>query len=707
MSNIQDLCGLANVATTYANPQRFGDGKKRELFPAILRNSRTSQLATAIQYFKAANSQENGYFNIMNRLRGCSPQGGDSGTLCSGNYTVWTEPQKSIDKVEIQNFKLWTSRVLKFTYRGTMQDYCISDGKDNQYYTLAGWYEESVQKFNIDMEKLIADAIKNAISPFYPDGSSTSTLKTLPLYTIDANTGSYVFNAAALVKVSSDLEILGLSLDSINVAGSVELLTVKNALATMPMYAGSTVAQIFNRSLISVELPTDPILNRKLLYFFDPNAFNILTYSEFFHNSTIMPIDEAKLKEIQLYALNSDADKGQRIFAININGNTFDMLVKWEKCGFDDLVITMQLSTRYYLHQPVNTECYDFRVLPFDVCPLPEPKLCAPSTPIVSDALCLDVAPLESCADAISGAYTLTLGANVVSGTISFPVNLQTQEGVNFLFKYLLAFHNIANVSKNNGKCGGLVITGRGDYQPTLADEFTIEFPCAKITGTVITCECGDCDPSEARVDSVAGNYDSNAATLDITPNLALVNDSVVSYAWTLIQGNATLTNTNTAAANLTAVGDGDIELTLVVTTANTVIESRFFYNVNSGALQTYRMHYITSNATTVSWSTDSNMTNEFDWSVDSSINGLITNGTAAVNAMNGSFAYVKASPDDVLSFRVTGSTIWAQAGYTCATQPFNPLAKKRNVAETVAVEVPAIPTVTATGKKKGASKMS
>lgn len=706
MSNNQNLCSLANVATTYANPQRFGDGKMRQLFPAVQQNSRLSQLATAIQYFKAANSQENGYFNIMNRLRGCSPQGGDSGTICSGDYTVWTEPQKSIDKVEIEKFKPWTSNVLKFNYRGTMQDYCISDGKDNQYYTLAGWYEESVQKFNIDMEKLIADALKNSISPFYPDGSSTATLKTLPLYTIDTVTGLYHFNPAALVKVSSELEILGLNLDSTYVAGSKELLTVKNALAGMPMYAGSTVAQIMNRALISVELPTDPILNRQLLYFFDPNAFNILTYSEFFHNSTIMPIDEAKLKEIQMYALESDAQKGQRTFAININGNTFDMLVTWEKCGFSDLEIKMQLSTRYYLHQPINTECYDFRVLPFDVCPMPEPKACAPSTPIISKALCLDVTPLTNCADAISGAYVLTYGANTVSGNLSFPIDLQTQQGVNFLFKYLLSQNGIANITQNNGKCGGLIITGKGDYTPTLGDAFTVEFPCATITATVVDCECGDCVPSSARVVSFTKVLDTNTNILTVTPEFEFVNDSATAYAWSLVNGSGTIVNPNAKDAQVQGA-DGDVQLACTVTTVNGSFDFFVQYIIDSGNIVTYSEFFITSTATDVIWSVNSNSDVKYNIEIYASTGMIFSDSGIQIQFMNGTVPYVKQTPNEALAFNVdlfNGSV--SQAIYSCPTQPFNPLLRKRNTVETLTVEVPNIPAETPTGKK-GRGKLS
>jgi len=707
MSNIQNLCSLANVATTYANPQRFGDGKMRQLFPAVQQNSRLSQLATAIQYFKAANSQENGYFNIMNRLRGCSPQGGDSGTICSGDYTVWTEPQKAIDKVEIENFKPWTSRVLKFNYRGTMQDYCISDGKDNQYYTLAGWYEESVQKFLIDMEKLIADALKNSISPFYPDGSSTATLKTLPLYTIDTVTGLYHFNPAALVKVSSELEILGLNLDSTYVAGSKELLTVKNALAGMPMYAGSTVAQIMNRALISVELPTDPILNRQLLYFFDPNAFNILTYSEFFHNSTIMPIDEAKLKEIQMYALESDAQKGQRTFAININGNTFDMLVVWEKCGFADLEIKMQLSTRYYLHQPINTECYDFRVLPFDVCPMPEPTACAPSTPIVSDALCLDVTPLASCADATSGAYVLTYGANTVSGNLSFPIDLQTQQGVNFLFKYLLSQNGIANITQNNGKCGGLVITGKGDYTPTLGDAFTVEFPCATITATVIDCDCGDCVPESNRVASFAKTYNAGAGTFDITASVELKQGiTVTSVTWQNLS-SGTISNDTTLSPTVSGLGDGsNVQLVLLISLSDGGnINSRVEYSINNGAIDLYREHFLNYDGTNLSWSTNSNMTDNLDYGIESSVTGFIyTNPASQINNMNGTIAYAITTNENIL-FNVKNSE-WTRINAECVVQPFNPLLRQRNTAETLAVEIPNIPAETPTGKK-GRGKLS
>jgi len=180
--------------------------------------------------------------------------------------------------------------------------------------------------------------------------------------------------------------------------------------------------------------------------------------------------------------------------------------------------------------------------------------------------------------------------------------------------------------------------------------------------------------------------YDSNAATFDVTPTLALVNDSVVSYSWSLVQGDATLTNANTATANLTGVSLGtSIELTLVVTTNNGVVQYRVLYATIEGVIYLYREHFISSNATTVTWSVNSNDTSEYDWKIDSSVNGIITNGTAAVNAMSGSFAYVKASPTDKLSFYVKDS-IWAQADYSCQPAPVGNKIVSRSVAPAKAV---------------------
>lgn len=684
---VENLCLLAYKGITQVE---YTDNRPKELLDYFLEGSMGLEVIGKIKMLRTEGMVDEGIVLLEYRLPDCNPQTG-TGDLCQNDASKAKAVQKITEKIDFSKFKTYKSNEVPLSTVGTIHDFCRIDGKQTAYLDFAYQLQTEAAAIRNAMDKDVAELLANSVGS-YPNGDSFNPFapKTLPLYAVD-NTVTPplpVVNSAALSQLQSQLKMAGAMKDWKAIGGET-LDTIATYLAASPVYGRMDITAKFVDAIYDIYLPKNPTLNRVLTYFATNTAIVPIIISKSFDKLGTIPLTPDDVEAMQLKALVADTDSGDRYFPVTIGGLTYDVHVKWKKCK-GKVDFSFQMESHMYLYVPPVTDCSNVGIVAYDTGAIADAAPIAPTPAPSFDALCLQFSPITSCSDYVSGDYTLTLpDSTVISGTSNGNAYVNTSMGLYSLIKSLFAKEKIGNLSIND--CGGYQISMvQNSIITTLTagDTFVLNYPCVgDISINVVECTDCNCEPSEARVSLFDADYASNAATLDITPTLALVNDSVVSYAWTLIQGSATLTNTNTAVANLTNVGINDtIELTLVVTTNNGVIESRVVYGFDSGLVTLYRAHYITSNATTVSWSTDSNDTKVYDWSIDSSINGIITNGTAAVNAMSGSFAYVKASPTDKLSLRVNGSTIWAQAGYSCQPAPVGNKIVSRSVAPAKAV---------------------
>ena len=689
---IDNLCKLVNYQLGVVNPNEIHDTKKRELLDFFLEGTIGSEGAEAIQLFKTTGSKNDGFFRVYRQIPKCDSEEG-TGNLCVPNsVTLYDDFETVGDKIDLKDFQKRTSKAFQVKSEGTLRDFCKIVGKNEALQQFSNKIKHAAWSLRVQLDRDLAKVLANNVGN-YPDGTpfNPTAPETLTFYGYDTdiNPPQIVINPSALAVVEADLDVIndGVTRRAI---GNRQLKGVANVLKMSPVFGSMAVPSLLNDMIVDVEIPPNPTLNRPLLYISPNNAINVLTWVKSINRTGTAPMEASDVETYMTNAIASDMPKYDRKFPVRIDGLTYDLHMQWEKCG-DDLTVIGTLEMYTYLHVPKVTNCNGINILAYDVPPIEKAKPVAPTPTPNFDYLCIDFAPVTDCADYITGDYTLTLpDSSIITGTVSGNANVTTENGIFALLQSIFAKNTIAGIVRN--KCGDYMLTAMvNGYAFASGDVVTLNFPClaAPITITVVNCADCSCILSEARVSNFASTYNPTAATFDVTPVLTLVNDSVVSYTWTLVNGNATLTATNTPTANLTAVGDGDIILTVVIVTQNATIESRIFTSIASAAIGKYQYCYIASNQTTVTWGTDSNITDEPDWSIDSSVNGLITNGTAAVNAMNGSFAYVKASPIDKLSFRVIGSTIWAQAGYNCASQGGGLLRQPAPVKRSVEVAPP------------------
>lgn len=684
---IENLCLLAYKGITQVD---YTDNRPKELLDYFLEGSMGLEVIGKIKMLRTEGMVDEGIVLLEYRLPDCNPQVG-TGDLCQNDASKAKAVQKITEKIDFSKFKTYKSNEVPLSTVGTIHDFCRIDGKQTAYLDFAYQLQTEAAAIRNAMDKDVAELLANSVGA-YPNGDSFNPFapKTLPLYAVD-NTVTPplpVVNSAALSQLQSQLKMAGAMKDWKAIGGE-NLDTIATYLAASPVYGRMDITAKFVDAIYDIYLPKNPTLNRVLTYFATNTAIVPIIISKSFDKLGTIPLTPDDVEAMQLKALVADTDSGDRYFPVTIGGLTYDVHVKWKKCK-GKVDFSFQMESHMYLYVPPVTDCSNVGIVAYDTGAIADAAPIAPTPAPSFDALCLDFAPITSCGEFVTGDYTLTLpDSTVISGTSNGNAYVNTSMGLYSLIKSLFAKEKIGNLSIND--CGGYQISMvQNSIITTLTagDTFVLNYPCVgDITIKLVECTDCNCEPSEARISSFTRTYSAQNATLDITPVFALTNDSIVSHTWALISGTGTVQDFDALTCNITAVDpDTTLELTLTVVTANATIEYRVFYGFSVGVMTNYREHFITSNATTVSWSTDSNDTKDHDWSVDSSVNGLITSGTAAANAMSGSFAYVKASPTDKLSFRVNGSTIWAQAGYTCQPAPVGNKIVSRSVAPAKAV---------------------
>jgi len=684
---VENLCLLAYKGITQVE---YTDNRPKELLDYFLEGSMGLEVIGKIKMLRTEGMVDEGIVLLEYRLPDCNPQTG-TGDLCKNDASKAKAVQKITEKIDFSKFKTYKSNEVPLSTVGTIHDFCRIDGKQTAYLDFAYQLQTEAAAIRNAMDKDVAELLANSVGA-YPNGDSFNPFapKTLPLYAVD-NTVTPplpVVNSAALSQLQSQLKMAGAMKDWKAIGGE-NLDTIATYLAASPVYGRMDITAKFVDAIYDIYLPKNPTLNRVLTYFATNTAIVPIIISKSFDKLGTIPLTPEDVEAMQLKALVADTDSGDRYFPVTIGGLTYDVHVKWKKCK-GKVDFSFQMESHMYLYVPPVTDCSNVGIVAYDTGAIADAAPIAPTPAPSFDALCLQFSPITSCSDYVSGDYTLTLpDSTVISGTSNGNAYVNTSMGLYSLIKSLFAKEKIGNLSIND--CGGYQISMvQNSIITTLTagDTFVLNYPCVgDIAINVVECTDCNCEPSEARISSFTKVYSAQNATLDITPVFALTNDSIVSHTWALISGTGTVQDFDALTCNITAVDpDTSLELTLTVVTAKATIEYRIIYGFTAGVMDNHREHYITSNATTVSWSTDSNDTTVHDWSVDSSVNGLITSGTAAVNAMSGSFAYVKASPTDKLSFRIVGSTIWAQAGYFCQPAPVGNKIVSRSVAPAKAV---------------------